>query len=230
MLDKTTVTVKEILLGDAKDLIMKYEWLPTFGNRMFKAYGLFINGKVIGAVSYSRPYTKGSAEFICGLEYSKKMCILGRGVCEPNSPHNASSYLISKSLKLLAEATDYRIVMAYADERAGEIGTVYQAASWMYIGTTKKHYEFEYDGKVMHGKSARSYAKRHGLKPPSKFGKEFAGISPIKHRYIKFIGDKSDKKQLMKLLKVNILNYPKRNDNMPKHKIAKIKLDDERKR
>ena len=48
-------------------------------------------------------------------------------------PH-AASFLIPKACKLAAKAFGWRIFNAYADSTAGEIGTVYQAVNWLYLG------------------------------------------------------------------------------------------------
>jgi hypothetical protein len=225
-LDKTRAEVRQISLDDAEELIMKYEWLDTFGTKIFMAYGLFYDGEIGGAVAFSRPYTPQSANFIAGKEYGDRVCVLARGVCRPDMPNNSSSYLISNSLNQLWKDTDYRIVLAYADERAGEVGKVYQASNWMYIGATKKHAEFKYDGRVMHGKSARAYCKRNNLPPPSYNGEEFAGFSPPKHRYIQIIGDKREVREIKENLRVKPRPYPSKPDDLPFHIIAEIKSKD----
>ena len=42
--------------------------------------------------------------------------------------------MISNACKLAAKEFGWRIFYAYADPTAGEIGTVYQACNWLYLG------------------------------------------------------------------------------------------------
>jgi hypothetical protein len=225
LLDKSKARVHLLDLKSAKGLIMRYEWLPTFGTRVFIAYGLRIDEALVGAVAFSRPYTHESSMFIAGKEYADKMCVLSRGICIPDTPQNSSSFLISGALKLLWKDTKYRIVLAYGDERAGEIGMVYQASNWTYIGKTEQHAEFKYNGKIMHGKTARAYCIKNWLPPPSFNGVEYIGKSPPKHRYIKIIGDKPEIEKITKSLQIIPVKYPKKPDNLPKHIIVNYKND-----
>jgi len=227
VLDKKRAVFSLVKPEVAKSLIMKYEWLPTFGRSIVKCYGLFYNFTdryvdwtfydLIGAVAFRRPYTLNSAKFVAGPDHASSVCVLQRGACVPNAPHNSSSYLISKAVKRLYRDTAYRFVIAYADEDAGEIGSVYQGSNWLYTGTTGGKAEFMYDGVRMDGRKARGYAKKRGLPRPSMNGPEFAGLSSLKHRYV------TAAKNKRKLLKVESLPYPKRTEGMKKHNIALAK-------
>jgi len=222
--DKTNWLVKEISKKEAKELIMRYEWLDTFGSRVLHCLGLYINGELAGAVSFARVPTMNSADGICGREYRDKVIFLQRGAISPNFPNNCSSFLISNACKLIGEK-GYNIIYAYADERAGEIGTVYQACNWIYTGKTKQHAEFFIGGKWRHGKGARDYCKKHNLPHPS-VNRDKWRNGGQKHRYITFVGEnKNVRKNIKFLLRYKVLSYPKRKEDNPKHIIAKLKRE-----
>jgi hypothetical protein len=50
------------------------------------------------------------------------------------APRNAASYLISRACRLAQREHGWTVFYAYADPDAGEIGTIYQALGWDYIG------------------------------------------------------------------------------------------------
>jgi hypothetical protein len=231
VLQKEFAEVKEITKEDAENLIMKYEWLPTFGRSIIKSYGLYYHDELIGAISFRRPYTLNSSKFLFGREYADIVCVLQRGACIPSAPHNSSSYLISQGCNMLRKSTSYRAIIAYGDEDAGEIGTVYQSQGWMYTGTTGGKAEFIYTKNGaetrMDGRGARGFAKRNGLPKPSMKRLEgegrFAGKSSLKHRYVTIIGARAEKKSLKKLMRVEVLEYPHRKNMPKKHNIALAK-------
>lgn len=68
--------------------------------------------------------------------------------------------IISKSLKLLKKKCPLvELVISFADSEQGHIGTVYQAANWIYLGNSIPAPEYLYKGKRYHG---RSFRKIHG--------------------------------------------------------------------
>lgn len=124
-------------------------------------YGLKIQGELLGVACFGRIGVKP----LCGTPdereyFLEKTAYLTRGACVPHAPKNSASFLIRKSCFLARQDFGWQIFMAYSDHDAGEIGTVYQAANWHYLGTglgvakpsatAKGHYHTDYqspDGK-----------------------------------------------------------------------------------
>lgn len=212
--------VREIGVNLAKNLIEPLEYLDSMGTPSF-AFGLFHKEQLLGAVCFSQPPSSESAAAICGERFFDKVIFLQRGACLPQAPQNSSSYLIASSTQKLPEL-GYNLVIAYADERAGEIGTVYQADNWIYTGTTKEHLEYFMNGEWKDGREARSYYKRHNFPKPTVENYN-TRRSPPKHRYIKIVGSKPMTEKLTRELNFEVKEYPKRTSLDREHKVAKLK-------
>ena len=139
--------VKEIKYAIAKPLILKYEWLQSMPHRFaFRvAHGLYCGNDLIGALVYAQPAQRSKSLF--GEDFGGRSIIqLSRGACTPESPFNSASFLISKSL-LILKKEGIKAVVAYCTPEAGEVGTIYQACNFMFIGYTKPSKEFFIDNR-----------------------------------------------------------------------------------
>jgi hypothetical protein len=131
--------VRQITREEAASIILKYEWLAE--NPLNKApmgygikayYGLFIGDELLGANCIGS--AGGQIANICGMEHSKKTVTLARGACVPHAPKNSASFFITHTCRQAFKDFGWEIFFAYSDHDAGEIGTVYQAANWFYLG------------------------------------------------------------------------------------------------
>ena len=136
-------SVQRIDRAQAAKIILKYEWLQSMPQVGRYYYGLIRpDGKVIGAVCFGAGPSLQARDF-CGAENIPRTLCLERGACAPIVSKNshadgAASKLIMRACRALVHDTrkDERIgaFFAYSDQAAGELGTVYQAAGWDYIG------------------------------------------------------------------------------------------------
>lgn len=217
-LELNETILRQIPREVAKQFIEKYEWLGTLGPFKF-GYGLYFGYKLGGVACFS-PTTTWQAEVsICGEEYRDRVILLSRGAAAHWTPPNTSSYLISQALKVLERDTPYRIVLAYSDIRAGEVGTVYQATNWLFIGLGATGFDhvplgladttsvrFHTRGLPKELKSARRIKEA---------GMEVARVARAnKCRYIFFLGSKKERKELLQALRWRSLPYPTREDFM----------------
>lgn len=159
-LDVGRAEIRRVSYALAKQIILKYEWLGTMTPSRHH-YGLFFGPWCAGVVCYT---------FVTATVYGhKEFCVtrdefvtLSRGACVHWAPPGANSRLVSVSLRLLAEDSDCKVVVAYSDEDAGEIGTIYQACNWFYIGRGQSNYQFIapngriYDNKIVYDLRERS--------------------------------------------------------------------------
>ncbi|MCY4644255.1 MAG: hypothetical protein OXB88_06510, partial [Bacteriovoracales bacterium] len=60
--------------------------------------------------------------------------LISRGACVSWTPKNLASSLVMFSLRWMVKHTPYRIFSAYSDTTAGELGTIYQACNFIYLG------------------------------------------------------------------------------------------------
>ncbi len=203
--------VSAVTNAEARKIILRYEWLRTMG-RAAACYGLRAPDlELLGVVCFGWPSSPESRD-ICGRDLREAAVCLERGACVHWAPPNAASYLIRQAIKLAHRRHGWEIFYAYADEEAGEIGTVYQASNWNYIGqgvgrTPGRPRE---DFRAPDGKIISSRALRHrGLTKRQVLADEWTVIyrNP-KHKYVWFEGRR--RKHLAKLCRYPFLPYPKR--------------------
>ena len=155
------------------------------------AFGLYINEQLEGIVTYGMPASPNLCMGVCGIENKDIVLELNR-LCLNDGINNGASFLISKSLKMLPKPT---IVVSYADTVMNHVGYIYQASNFLFTGTTKERTD-------MAGEDGKH--SRHSL------GNSKNRINrSAKHRYIYFVGNKSQKNNLRQKLNYKIEPYPK---------------------
>lgn len=90
---------------------------------------------------------------------------LRRLCCIDDTPRNAESFLIGRSLRLLRRLWNNRgIVVSYADKEYGHQGTIYKASNFEMVGEVKGANVIYWNGKRYHDKTIRTKYKGE-LKP-----------------------------------------------------------------
>ena len=113
----------------------------------------------------------------------------------------------------------FKYSIAFSDPMAGEIGTVYQATNWHYLGFGKTiHYDIYYKSGQLY-MNDRDFYKKYRFCGKNKTENWLEGKPDLylkkrepKGRYIKLLGNKKENKEMMQYLKDKILSYPKRVD------------------
>jgi hypothetical protein len=203
--------VAGIAQGEARKFISQYEWLGNAGTARF-CYGLKYGDNLAAVVCYTRPTSNAAFASLLGVNPTLvfQLC---RGASTHWAPKYAASMLISRSLKMLELRTSAKLVVAYADPAAGEVGTVYQATNATYIGLSDSRGPGAYviQGVRYHPRSVHRLfgSARHDA---------LVAIDPRyeriqrtkKHRYVYVLGSEIEKRRLMKFLQPRICQYPKR--------------------
>jgi hypothetical protein len=226
-------SVREIDYQTAKSVITQYEWLGTMGTTDF-CFGLYFGEHLAGVTCFGRTAGTKTAESVCGPEYADMVTTLNRGACVHWAHPHSASYLISRACRLMSDK-GFHIFIAYSDEEAGEVGTVYQASNWLYCETTKqasslfvwtgKKGEGFKDGKVRDERcisNATRIRKNEGIAAyrvecsrrelRAQMVKEgFVFLkAAAKRRYVAFVGPSEQVKELRAALRWGVLPYPKR--------------------
>jgi hypothetical protein len=133
--------VEQIPNAAAKDLISRYEWIAAHRGEKYAmgagtkfSYGLKLDGELLGVACFN---TGGGPEprRICqDIDVAKRTMCLCRGACVPYAPKDAGSFLVRHACRLAHREHGYEVFFAYSDSDAGEIGTIYQAVGWKYLG------------------------------------------------------------------------------------------------
>tara|TARA_R110000744_G_scaffold235224_1_gene352912 strand:+ start:39 stop:818 length:780 start_codon:yes stop_codon:yes gene_type:complete len=200
-----TAKIKRINYQTAEKIIKEYEWLGTMPTYCTHYFGIYFNGICGGVVVFGISLPKNVLGSICGKEYLKNVRVLSRGACVHWTPTGSATKLIGNSLKLLKKE-GYKIILAYSDVRAGEIGTIYQACNFLYTGVSKGGKEVLIDNKW------RTRMPRCVIENRVKIKDLPSRERSLKHRYVYLMGTRKDVKELKNKLNYKILPYPKRSN------------------
>jgi hypothetical protein len=176
------------------------------------AYGLFLQGEIVGVITYGTPASPSLCHGIAGQTWKPHVIELNR-LCLLNNKPNEASRLVGGSLRLLPAP---KIVVSYADTAQDHLGYVYQATNFLYTGITVKRTEWAVKGlEHLHTKALVNMTNGGGIDAiREKFGENFYYRERSqKHRYLYFVGNKTQRKHFKKALNYPILPFPKTTQN-----------------
>ena len=142
------------------------------------------------------------------------------------SPNWAGSFLVSSACKLLFNKLKPVYIVAYSDYDAGEIGTIYQACNWVFLGKIKTQVWRDKNGKdcsiAPHTRAVTGYQRKNN--PELKATKEqiqieidklhqegYKKVKKERGKYAYVYGKKCKEKRIMqKILKEKSQKYLKR--------------------
>ncbi len=120
---------------EIKLFIQQHEWLGKLPNRPTHRFTARLkkNGQLAGTIIMAVPNAFSN---LLGRENKNKEKLISRGACISWAPKNLGSWLISSSIKWMVKNTEFRYFTAYSDPEARELGTIYQACNFIYLGQT----------------------------------------------------------------------------------------------
>jgi hypothetical protein len=195
-------TVAEIAYAEAKTFVTRYEWLGSMPPVTRACYGLKTpDGELAGVVVFAAGPSPESGD-LCGCEHRDKAICLARGACAHWAHPHAASFLIARACKAARNDHGWTVFYAYSDPLAGEIGTIYQACNWLYLGTGTGRSEGRWRWRFYDRRAGRWLAER-GLRRPR--ADWIVERTPDKGRYV-WLADR----RLRQALKYQPQAYPKR--------------------
>lgn len=131
---------KESLNPEITEFIKKYEWFGKIGNTPRWCFTARYKGHLAGAVLINEPNAysnllKEKHEDPLQWNSSSPEALIQRGASSSWAPKNLSSRLIRFACKWMVTHTKKRAFVCYADPKAQEIGIVYQACNFEYLGS-----------------------------------------------------------------------------------------------
>ena len=175
---------------------------------LYNNFGLFKNDKLEGVCCYGSSACPANASM---GEFTQIELL--RLVISENLDKNILSYFLGKTFKQL---TGPLSLISYADDGMGHHGYIYQATNWIYTGMGNATIIWkDSNGKRMHDRGINGI---HQKTKTDLTVNEMAmkmnitkSIGSSKHRYFYFIGNKKDKREWLKELKLRytIYDYPK---------------------
>ena len=194
--------VAPISIAIAAEFISERHYLGRPGAASV-AFGLWRDTRLVGVCTYGTIISKNAAA-ICGDQWADRVLELTRLVLIDDTPANSESYFIAQTFRGLDGP---RVLLSYADTNAGHVGTIYQATNWLYTGASTKGGYVTADGEAMHARSV-SDARKNANAATSGLSLSWQS-GPPKHRYVNFVGSRSQKRSMRRALRWSTLPYPK---------------------
>ena len=149
------------------DKSMCYEWLlkKHYAKRIpsiIHSYGLYLNKKLSGVITFGMPPSSTLAESVCGNKFKEYVIELNRLVVNDGLPKNTLSRFVSESIKMLP---DNKIIVSFSDKNMGHNGYIYQATNFIYTGVTNNITKLiDKNGEEFHFRNIGHYQKNNRLK------------------------------------------------------------------
>lgn len=244
------VSVRQIEKSIAENIIVKNHYTHKWSLCQV-AYGIFYiteidsqffdekEEKLIGCIVFGQPVGRSAAESISECIKINEVFELTRLFIFDGIDYgtNMESYCLSQSIKLLKRDFPHiKALITYADGEQGHKGIIYQACGFYYQGNSAlalmPNYSVSLIGppnyKWIHSRTISSTYGSHNVEHlKRKIGHTFwRKKESSKHRYVWFLCDKVEKKNIMKKLKHPFMPYPK----VAKHQdeIEEITVDSNR--
>lgn len=132
---------------EAKAFILRHEWLGTLSQYTTHWFGAYHNDQLAGVQLFNLPNTFSKS---LGEDTPQLERLVSRGACISWSPKNLASAFLMWCIDWMVKNTPYRLFTAYSDPMANELGTIYQACNFYYLGQTfgaSKRFINPYTGK-----------------------------------------------------------------------------------
>jgi len=152
-----------------KVFIERHEWLGNLSQYTTHWFGCYYKNILAGVILFNLP---NAFSKLLGENTKEMERLISRGACISWSPKNLASSFLMWSIKYMVSNTRYRLFTAYSDPSAKELGTIYQACNFYYLGKgsgSVKRYINPYTGKVVSDRffrqktAYRKYANEMGI-------------------------------------------------------------------
>ena len=139
--------IKEIPARDARELVKKYHYSGKVVANSKIHLGVFKGGELVGCLQFGYP-TNG-VKTLSKLSDNVNAMELNRMVMIDSEPKNSESMAISKCLKWIKKNTDIEWILSFSDGKQGNVGYIYQASNWRYLGYLLSNSFYQLDNTIM---------------------------------------------------------------------------------
>ena len=200
-----SLNVQGIDRAIAAEVIKHHHYLHSFPGGTKLSLGVFDRKRLSGALTLGvRPK---NAHCLVENTSADDCLTLTRLWLSDDLPSNSESRVLAMVVKLLRKHTTIKFLLSYADPSSGHVGTIYQAAGWLYIGLSAAMSLYDLgDGVARHSRSVGQIFGSHSIAHLTKNGINVKTIpqSP-KYRYVCFVDPAWQSR-----LRVPVLPYPKK--------------------
>lgn len=121
----------KIVCREIVEFIERHEWLGKMPMAVTNRFTARYKGVLAGVIVMATPNAFSNLLGVGSRDLEK---LIARGACISWAPANTASWLIAKSIDYMVSNTDFRVFTAYSDPDAKELGTIYQACNFFYLG------------------------------------------------------------------------------------------------
>lgn len=188
---KSYIVEETTFNSTVRDFLRRWHYSDYVNIQAKHTFCLFRSGKfgipeMIGVCIYTRPagptagqtYHPDAPDKVLEL---RRLCLID------DTPKNAESYFVSRTLKWLIRNTDWEFIISYADAEQGHTGIIYRATNFKYIGLTKPGKRLEVDGKLFHVRTLSMTDRPYGVEINRRYKEGDTGVRIIetlpKHIY-----------------------------------------------
>jgi hypothetical protein len=164
-------TVNRVSRADVSSFIEKWHYSKSINGciadycyALFKPCGEMARAMFYGRMAMANQWKRFSSSEGGVIELRRLCCI-------DDTPKNAESFFIGRSLKLLRKDWCSGVVVSYADKEYGHSGVIYKASNFKSVGDIKGSKVILWNGRRYHDKAIRTKYKGD-LKPFAKRIKE----------------------------------------------------------
>ena len=199
------LTLRVVPPAVSAELFVRHHYLHSAPAGVKLALGVFAGDHLSGAVALNAGPLNGW-RLVDGARREDCLC-LARLWLADDLPRNSESRVLGLVVRVLRRHTTVKFLVSYADPAAGHIGTIYQAAGWLYTGTAEAQPLMDLgDGIPRHTRSIASVLGTHSAAYFRRQGMDVQLVATIpKHRYLMFV-DPSWRPRL----RVPVLPYAKK--------------------
>lgn len=198
--------VAQIPCATAREVIRREHYSHSVVNNSYLHLGVFREGAFEGVLQWGYALIPARADKVVAGTAQGQYMELNRMWLSDDAPRNSESRAISHALKYIRRACPtVAWVQSYADERCQGLGVVYQACSFLFLGSHESIF-YELDGEIYHKLllTAHKLTSRRGAYLAENIDRA-KQISLRQYRYIRFL-----KTDWIKRLRMPALPYPKR--------------------
>lgn len=140
--------VVKITAKMATEIVKKYHYSGKTVSNSKLHLGIVCENDLVGCLSYGPPMngTKTSDKILPGVD----MYELNRMVMDDTEPRNSESRAIAACNDWLRKNTNVQYLLSFSDGKEGNVGYIYQATNWTYIGYLLSDSFYDLDGKILH--------------------------------------------------------------------------------
>lgn len=203
------LTIERVPIQGVRELITERHYLHSMPGVVRACFRASLGDDAVGACVFTAG-ARHAHHLLAGARPAD-VATLARFWMADGLPQNNESRVLALILHQLRREAAFRLVVSFADPAAGHVGTIYQAAGFLYLGTTEPERYFELDGARIHPRTASERFGSNSVAHLRRTGLAIiAHVSPPKHRYA-YVLDPSWRWRL----RGTPLPYPKRSGRGP---------------